>query len=229
MQRFVHISRLIALVSFSLIGLTHIAVGSEGITPPLNKETTVQIGAEMLHQGTVYQRAAIHLSEEIKFGKDGAYSLTPGFYFLTGESIGWESYAPADGPEAGSVQKAPGAITLQGSFLYSNDDKTIALITNFYQAVTSKAKGVTRTRRPALSKDAVQRILIYGGKAGSKIKLAYREIWKSITRPAGDVFVEFDLADSNVVEIKGARIEIIEATRKTIRYQITGGFEAEVK
>ena len=65
---------------------------SERVTPLLNTESTALLGEELLHQGEVYQRAAIHLSEEIEFGKDGEYTLTPGYYLRSGESDGWESY-----------------------------------------------------------------------------------------------------------------------------------------
>ena len=205
------------------------AIGSERVTPPLNTETTAQVGENILHQGEVYQRAAIHLSEEITFGKDGAYTLMPGYYFRVSDSIGWEYFAPADGPDAGSLEKAPNAITLQGSFQYSNDGKTIGVITNFYQAINAKAKGITRTVRPSLSSEKTQRALVYGGMSGSKIKLAYREIWKNITKPAGDVFVEYDLTDSKVIEIKGARIEVLEATNESIRYRVTKTFDSTEK
>lgn len=150
--------------------------------------------------------------------------MTPGYYFRAGESDGWETYSPASGPNAGRVIKTPGAITLQGSFHYSNVGKTIGVITNFYQAVKERAKGITRTTRPDLSQDKVQRSLVYGGRTGTKIKLAYREIWKNITRPSHDVFIEYDLANSKVIENKRARIEVIEATDKSIRYRVTQAF-----
>lgn len=210
-------------------GLTYQAAASEKVTPPLNTESTTQIGGTILHQGELYQRAAIHLSEEIAFGKDGTYALTPGYYFRTGEGQGWETYSPADGPDAGSVRKAPGAVTLQGAFHYSNDGMTIGVITNFYQAVNTEAKGITRTTRPSLSPEAIQRLLIYGGKAGTKIKLASREIWKNITRPSHDDVVEFDLADSNIVEFKGTRIEVIDATNERIRYRVLKAFDSNEK
>lgn len=229
MQRLSFSSLLAAVLCVITTGLTRQASASERVTPPLNTESTTQIGDELLHQGEVYQRAAIHLSEEITFGKDGDYALTPGYYFRSGESDGWETYSPTDGPDAGSVRKAPGAITLQGSFHYSNDGNTIGVITNFYQAVNTKAKGITRTTRPCWSQDSIQRSLVYGGKTGTKIKLGYREIWKNITRPAGDVFVEFDLADSKVVEFNGACIEVIEATGKNIRYRVTQPFASTEK
>ena len=95
--------------------------------------------------------------------------------------------------------------------------------------MNAKAKGITRTTRPSLSPDKVQRVLVYGGKTGTKIKLGYREIWKNIIRPAGDVFVDVDLADSKVVEFKGTRIEVIEATDKSLRYRVTKAFDLAEK
>ncbi len=219
------ISLLVALLFVSV----NLTLASERVTPPLNTDSTAEVGEELLHQGETYDRAAIHLSEEITFGQDGAYTLTPGYYVRVGESDGWENYAPADGPDSGSVRKAQGAITLQGSFLYSNDGKTIGVITNFYQAVNAKAKGITRTTRSSMSSDKLQRSLVYGGKKGTKIKVAYREIWKNITRPSEDAFVEVDLADSKVVEIKGARVEVVQATDKSIQYRITQAFDSAEK
>lgn len=226
MQRLPFRSLLFAVSCVPMAVLTSVAACSEKVTPPLNAESTAQVGEAILHQGEVYQRAAIHLSEEISFGKDAAYALTPGYYFRTGESDGWESYAPAEGPVAGRVKKAPGAITLQGSFHYSNDGKTLGVITNFYQAVNAKAKGITRTTRPSWSSDSIQRVLIYGGSTGTSIKLGYREIWKNINRPSQDVFVDYDLADSKIVEFEGARIEVIEATNERIRYRVTKAFDS---
>lgn len=209
------------------LGITNQARTAENVTPSLNKDAAAEVGGQVLHQGTYHRQAAIHLSEEIKFGERHQYSLTPGYYIRTGESLDSGTYAPAVGPDAGRVKKAPGAITLQGSFLYSNDGKTIGVITNFYQAVNAKAKGITRTTWPVVSTESIQRILVYGGKTGTKIKLAYREIWKNITRPSSEVFVEFDLADSKVVEIKGARIEVIEATGKSIQYRVLRPFNSK--
>ena len=229
MQRFRYCSLLAAVICVPTVGSTRQAGAAERVVPPLNTASTAQIGDEILRQGELYQRAAIHLSEEIRFGKDGEYALTPGYYLRVGERIGWETYAPAEGPGAGRVQKAPGAITLQGSFHYSNDGKTIGVITNFYQAVNTDAKGITRTTRPSLSSEKRQRSLVYGGATGTQINLSYREIWKNITRPSRDDFVAFDLAESNVVEFRGARIEVIEATNKNIRYRVTQAFTSTEK
>lgn len=225
--------RLFRFTLFALVGLaadvTPSALASENVTPPLNSESAARVGSDVLRQGHLYQQAAIHLSEEIKFGKDGVYTLTPGYYVRTGERIGWETYAPTDSPDAGRVKAAPGAITLQGSFHYSNDGTTIGVITNFYQAVNARAKSITRTLRPAWSRDQIQRTVVYGGKTGTRIRLSYREIWKNVVRPSGEVFVEYDLTDSKTIEIKGARIEVIDATNRGIRYRVTQAFDSTKK
>lgn len=205
------------------------ALAVERVTPKLDAESTAQVGATILHQGTYYPQAAIHLSEEISFGARQQYSLTPGYYVRTGGSLDAGTYTPAKGTDAGRVKEAPGAITLQGSFLYAHDGKTIGVITNFYQAVNAKAKGITRTTQLAVSTESVQRLVVYGGMTGSKIKLAYREIWKNITRPSSDTFVEYDLAGSKVIEMHGAHIEVIEATGKSIRYRVLRAFESSEK
>jgi len=220
-------SPLIAMLCVLHVSAVRQTNAAERLQPPLNTVAIAHVGDVILRQGENYQRAAIHLKEEISFGDDGAWALTPGYYFRTGESIGWETYAPADGPDAGSVRKAPGAITLQGSFHFSNDGETIGVITNFYQAANTKATGITRTIRPAWSSDSVQRLLVYGGMTGTRIKLGYREIWKNITMPSHDVFFEFDLADSHVVELNGARIEVIEADNNVIRYRVTRAFAGD--
>ncbi len=212
-------------LAFGLRG-TFLLLASESVTPPLNAVTTVGIGEPVIRQGKPIERAAIHLSQKIEFGKGGEYALLPGYYLRSSAGIGWEYFVPEDGPEAGRVLKAPGAITLQGSFHYSNDGKTIGLITNFYQAINAEAKGITRTTRPSLSRDHVQRSLIYRGMSGTKIKLDYQEIWKSIKRPSGEALSIHDLAQSRVVELHGARIEVVEANERTLRYRILRPFQS---
>ncbi len=193
--------------------------------PGQNAEATAQVGDEILHQGKYYERDVIHLSVEITIGENGAYTLTPGYYLKTGGGGDWESYLPAaNDPEGGTIRKAPDVVTLQEGIQVSTDGKTVGVVTNFYQAVYGEAKGITRSTRPALSTESVQKALVYGGKAGNNIKLGYREIWMHITRPSEIQFVEHDLSESRIVESHGARIEILKATGDAIKYRVLKGF-----
>jgi hypothetical protein len=198
------------------------------ITPSMNTESTAQVGDEIIHQGAYYERDVIHLSHKITIGENDAYTLTPGYYFKTGEEGEWEYYTPAtDDPNGGSVKKAPEVVTLQESFQVSSDGKTVGVVTNYYQAVRGKATGITRSTRSALSNESFQKALVYGGKVGNKIKLGYREIWMNIVRPSELQYIEHDLTKSKIVESNGARIEVLSATDNSIRYRITKSFSSE--
>lgn len=207
-----------------LAGVNSFAEITQRSTPALNTEATAKVGDEILYQGTYYDREVINLSQEIKVGKNGAYTLTPGHYLKTGEENGWGYYVEAKGPGAGKVIKAPDVVTLQPAFQVSSDGKTIGVITNYYQAVRGEAKGITRSFEPAVSTESIQNALVYGGKDGSKIKLGYREIWMAIQRPSEVQFVEYDLTKSKIVESHGARIEVINATDDSIRYRVIKSF-----
>lgn len=217
-----------------MLAIAHLAIlatsADETIvsTPELNSEAIAHVGDEVLHEGAYYERDVIHLSQEIVIGKNGAYTLTPGYYVRTGGSDDWASYEPAaNDPEGGRIKKAPDVVTLQPGFQVSGDGKTVGVVTNFYQAVHGKGKGITRSTRPALSFESLQRALVYGGKEGNKIKLGYREIWMHIVRPSELQFVAHDLSQSKIVTSHGARIEVLEATNDFIRYRVLKGFRSE--
>ncbi|GAB5559022.1 MAG: hypothetical protein SynsKO_06690 [Synoicihabitans sp.] len=194
-------------------------------TPKLHTEATIKAGEAILHQATYYDREVIHLSEEIKVGEKGAYTLTPGYYLRSGGDDEWGYYVAAKGPGAGRVIKAPGVVTLQPAFQVSGDGKTIGVITNYYQAVRGKATGITRSTEPAVSTADIQKSLVYGGESGQRIKVGYREIWMSIQRPSEIQFVEYDLAESPIIESHGARIEVLKAKDGTLRYRVLKSFD----
>jgi len=192
--------------------------------PPLNTVCTAQVGDEMLKQGKFYEREAIHLDHEIKFGGlITAYTLTTGFYVKTGENEASEFYLPAQGPDSGRVEKAALADPWESIQLYKHENK-IYVVTIFHVHVGNNSDGVTRTKRLALSEDSFQQTLIYSGKVGNKIKIGYREFSNSQARPAFNNDVDYDLSDSKIIGYKGARIEILEATNELIKYRVLQNF-----
>ena len=222
MHKLIHSLCVILLTLETAFGLDTIVV-----KPPLNTESTAQAGEEILHQGTYYERDVIHLSQELRIGDNGAYTIAPGYYVRTGGSGDWTSYAPAvNDPEGGSIKKAPDVVTLQPGFQVSGDGKTVGVVTNFYQAVYGEGKGITRSTRPALSSESLQKALVYGGMSGNKIKIGYREIWMHIVRPSELQFVEYNLSKSKIVESHGARIEVLDATDKSISYRVLKSFSS---
>ena len=75
-----------------------------------------------------------------------------------------------------------------------------------------------------LSKNSFQRSLIYNGKIGDKINVAYREFSNDLARPAFNNNVEYDLKESKTIAYKGAVIEVLDANNQIIKYRVLKNF-----
>jgi hypothetical protein len=191
--------------------------------PALGSTNAAQVGEEMLKQGKFWERDAIRLSESIKFGMFGAYTMSPGFYVKTGDDAESAFYLPAQGRDGGEIIKAALADPWKAVQLMK-DGKRIAVVTVFNVAVREDAKGVSKTKWLALSDDSFQQTLIYSGRVGGKIKVGYREFSNNQARPAFNNDVEYDLTESMTIGYKGARLEVLEATNQLIRYKVLQNF-----
>jgi hypothetical protein len=69
-----------------------------------------------------------------------------------------------------------------------------------------------------------QRVLEYAGKSVNTISLYYKEFNDIFIKPAFTQEFKFDLGDSKVIGIKGARIEVIEANNTGITYKVIAHF-----
>jgi len=67
--------------------------------------------------------------------------------------------------------------------------------------------------------------LLYQGRSGSTIRLSYREFVGDLARPAFTQDLTFDIADDPVVGVKGARLEVVEATNVSITYRLFRPFD----
>ncbi len=71
--------------------------------------------------------------------------------------------------------------------------------------------------------------LIYQGRAGDVIKVAYREYINNLVRPAFQQEVQYTLnstGEPTEISFKGARITVLEASNNQIVYKVTGGFQS---
>lgn len=76
----------------------------------------------------------------------------------------------------------------------------------------------------SVSEDNFQQTLIYLGKSGQTIKLAYREFNEDFIRPAFSTEVSYDLSETNIIGYMNCKIEIIEATNSYIKYKVINNF-----
>ena len=74
----------------------------------------------------------------------------------------------------------------------------------------------------------LQRVLEYSGKSANAISVFYKEFNETMDgafiRPAFTQEFKFDLGESNIIGIKGARIEVIQANNTGITYKVLSHF-----
>jgi len=79
-------------------------------------------------------------------------------------------------------------------------------------------------KRPVVTQNSFQQILIYNGRVGDQIKIAYREFSGDLARPAFSNEVQYDLSKSGEITYKGARIKVVNAGNDGITYVVLSNF-----
>jgi len=197
--------------------------------PPLNSTNEKQIGDELLRQGKYREHDAIRVTTPVK--ASWAYTIHPGYFLKMGEDKDAEYYRIGGaGEDSGFVEKSAIADPYQ-SLMVKRDKNTLCIVTVFngYGCDDSTVSNFERTKKPIISQDTVQRTLIYSGKVGNKINVGYREFSGSMARPAFSNSVEYDLSESKSIGYKGALLEIIEATNRSIKYKVISNFNTAEK
>jgi hypothetical protein len=70
------------------------------------------------------------------------------------------------------------------------------------------------------SKDFLRQELVYSGKSGNTIKVAYKEFRQNLAAPAFFQNLEYDLSQSKIVRFQRFTIEVMEATNESISYRV---------
>lgn len=190
--------------------------------PPIGIVVERQVGDEMLHQGRYREHDALHVLVALK--PVWAYTIMPGYFLKTGSDDNGDFYRIGGaGDESGYVQKA--ALADPFTALLVKSDSSLCVITMIHAAACGKVDGgFEKVKRPITSVDSVQRTLIYNGRVGEKVNIGYREFSGSTARPAFNNNVEYDLAESREIAYRGAKLEIIEATNRSIRFRVLSNF-----
>ncbi|WP_157084893.1 hypothetical protein [Hydrogenophaga palleronii] len=67
--------------------------------------------------------------------------------------------------------------------------------------------------------------LIYNGKVGNNVKFLYRELTSGYMRAPFTQEIQYDLSEGSVIGFKGARLEIISSTNRSIEYRVLNSFK----
>jgi hypothetical protein len=189
--------------------------------PPIGTVSIARIGDTMLKQGKYKEHAALFVPT--KRDVTWAYEVHPGYYLMSGQDEKAEYYVPESGSAGGHVEKAVLADPWKSVMARKNKPE-LCVVTILNAVVCKPVNDLQRLKRPILADDAFQRTLIYNGRVGSKINIAYREFSNSLARPAFNNEVEYDLNESKVIGYKGAELEVLEATNQHIKFRLIRNF-----
>lgn len=193
--------------------------------PEISQVATAAPGDALLQQGTVRTYDAIRLPRPASLGGIGNFDVPAGVFLKDGESAAAEffSWDEVSRPTRGGINS--NGLTLKHLFLVkSKPDAPLCAETFDKKYFCSSEVAYERTRANVADTDSFQRTLIYSGRVGNRITLAYREFSGSLARPAFSNQAEYDLSESKVLVYQGAQIEVIEATNQGITYRVLRNF-----
>lgn len=72
---------------------------------------------------------------------------------------------------------------------------------------------------------SARKMLLYGGRSGDTIRVAYRELKGDLASSAFQQEFIYDLSDSRVIRFRGMEIEVLEATNAHIRFIVRSGMD----
>lgn len=192
-------------------------------SPPLNTTSTAAVGDEMLSQGVRTQRDGIALAGQTQIS---GYTLTPGFYPLTGRNEQGAFYSFAYNFPApngyGSLSKNF-IVDEPQSIMTTSTAGQLCVVTVFNVRVCDQ-ESFSATTRLTEGDENFQQTLLYSGRVGDRVRISYREFSGNLARPAFNNEVEYDLSTSNIIAYRGAQIRIIEANNTQITFEVLSNF-----
>lgn len=188
--------------------------------PEKNKTVTANLGMNMVTQGKASVAQGIHINKEQHNGfvKVGDYMPSQ----ENEEKIVFENY-----PNGSRINGNVFGCTDYILVYYKNSKKLeyemyggSMKVKNFSYSITNfELKDVY-----SVTSDNFQQTLIYLGKSGQVIKLAYREFNGDFIRPAFSTEVTYDLSETNKIGYMNCEIEVVEATNTYIKYKVLKNF-----
>ncbi|WP_151965038.1 hypothetical protein [Acinetobacter soli] len=186
--------------------------------PELNKITTVNVGDQMVAQGTIFKQDALTIESVEKIR---GYTINPGTYNKSGDNENgtfFSAISTSSMPTTNNVLYDPAKLLL----ISKNNELCVLSVSN---SKYCKDKADFKIKEVASeNKNSFQQTLIYNGKIGNKINIGYREFSGDFARPAFTNNVEYDLSESKQIGYKGALIDVINASNQSITYKVLKNF-----
>ena len=205
--------------------------------PPLGEVRTVDVGGTLIKVTTVVKSPAFDLRSELEAKTVGDpttthLTLPPGILVGKELAAGHDCYVsdqPAKvSPAMGELQVRQAALCFdQSSFgssvvlAFMQDGSDVP----FYPVGPVDGEAITYIddSTPSFSQE-----LIYSGKSGQTVKVLYRQFSSKMADHLPDQEMQYDLNTSHLIEVKGARLEVVQATDTSLTYKVLAPFPQAV-
>jgi len=198
--------------------------------PEIGVRQHASLGDRMVAQGTSTIMKGILLNEPDNIHN---FKFSAGFYPQVGEDSDFTYHSYQTGQSyngMGTLESSRGllGISMQrpDSIKASKKERKICLVL-MLKGTCDTEHSYTRTERPVVTANNFQQILIYNGRTGSQIKVAYREFSGDMARPAFSNEVQYDLSQSAEITYKGAKIKVLDAGNDGIDYIVERNFNTQ--
>lgn len=198
--------------------------------PVIGERVHASLGDRMMAQGssTMVRGIVLDAPDDIH-----GYKFSAGFYPQIGEDDDFTYHSFQVGQSyngLGTLQSAKGLLGIgmqrPDSIKAAKNERKICLVLTL-KGTCDTERTYTRTERPVVTANNFQQILIYNGRVGDQIKVAYREFSGDLARPAYSNEVQYDLGQSHEITYKGARIKVLQAGNDGIDYIVEKNFNSQ--
>lgn len=193
---------LIATISLVACGSRPVLVQESYTFPAIGQLATRGVGDNLVEQGTGLLVPEFELAQDANVGNSKIPKGRYDYETENGTRIWFES-----GGQHFYINKADQTVCIDGKDC-----------TKIEYTLNKKLSPGT------LSANSFQQTLLYNGKIGNKITLAYREFSSGVARSAFSNSVDYDLSESSIVGYKGVRLEVVKATNTELTYRVLSGF-----
>lgn len=192
--------------------------------PEIGTTNTAFIGDKLLTQGNSREQIALYFSSSQTLGT--GITAQQGYYPKTKDSNEYEFFGNSNDVGGGKVLDLLGRPLASPSVMALRKSDNAICPINAYGVPLNCKEGINFSKKNWTTANAnvFQQTLIYNGKVGNKINIAYREFSSDMARPAFNNNVEYDLSESKQIGYKGALIEVIEANNQQIKYKVIRNF-----
>ncbi|MEM7610646.1 MAG: hypothetical protein AAF270_03140 [Pseudomonadota bacterium] len=187
--------------------------------PSINVTTTASLGEQLLNQGRGVETDVIHVSSmQGKFAtiEDETFCrLYPGddrFYSFNNRAVTFLSFI--------------GTVRGRGNDLSYRPAKNEICVDDFWSGCFNGTEAQFTYRRNVICSrpNTLQQAIEYNGKSGDTLNFTYRETMSGqVAFPTTQDFT-MDLSLGDVINYKGARLQVVSATNQQITYRVLRNF-----